>query len=80
MFFYGDVSSHYNDPATIWGKKCITSQAHVANTPPNLHWFGVNTQITKIMILDNNGNPAQLNNPGGWNPGGAIAIYLKYIA
>lgn len=79
-FFHGEVSSHYNDPATICGTNCITNQARVANTPRNLHWFGVNTRTAKIMILDNNGNPAQLNNPGGWNPGGVIAAYLKYIA
>lgn len=36
-FFYGEVSSHYNDPATTCGTNCITNQARVANTPPNLH-------------------------------------------
>lgn len=79
-FFHGEVSSHYNDPATICGTDCITNQARVTNSPRNLHWFAVNSRTAKIMILDNNGNPAQFNNPGGWNPGGVIAAYLSYVA
>lgn len=79
-FFHGEVSSHYRDPATTCKTNCITNQAHVANTPRSLHCSGVNKQTAKIMILDDNGNPAQSNNPGGWNPGGVIAAYLKYIA
>lgn len=75
-FFHGETQAHYNDPATICGTNCITNQARVTNGPTHLYWYAVNTKSANIMILDNNNNPSEYNNPGGW--GGVIAAYLSF--
>lgn len=77
-FFHGETQTRYNEPSTTCGTDCITNEARVTNSPKRLYWYAVNTKSAKIMILDNNGNPAEYNNPGGWSPGGVIAAYLTY--
>lgn len=77
-FFHGEVSACYNCPATTCGPKCIKNQARIVNNPRGLRWYGVNTRNADRMLLDGKGDPSQLNNPGGWSPGGVIAAYLGF--
>ncbi len=77
LFVYGAAFwTFFNN--NIGCSNCITNQARVTNTPRHLYWFTVNTKSAATMILDNNGNPSQYNNPGGWSPGGVITAYLTY--
>ncbi|CAD6588583.1 MAG: hypothetical protein ASARMPREDX12_003380 [Alectoria sarmentosa] len=82
-FFHGEVSTCYNCAATICGANCTTNQARVTNSPQDLYWYGVNSRVADVMVLDDGENPPQEWNPRGWGCGngclgGVIAGYLPF--
>lgn len=80
-FFHGEVSGCYTCPATVCGANCIKNQARVVNNPKSLYWYGVNTKSSDVMIMDGTvTQPRELNNPGGFSPGGVLAAYRSFAS
>ncbi|KAL8748449.1 MAG: hypothetical protein Q9184_007296, partial [Pyrenodesmia sp. 2 TL-2023] len=77
-FFHGETQGRYGFAGTICGDKCIKNQTRVTGGPKKLYWYGIDTKSADVMILNGADNPKQENHPGGWNPGGAIAAYLRF--
>lgn len=77
-FFHGETLTRYNFPGTTCGSNCITNQIRITDSPKSLYWYGVNTRCANTILLDGQGNPKELNNPGGWGPGGVVAGYLQF--
>jgi glucan 1,3-beta-glucosidase len=75
-FFHGPWDGSYK--STACQGSCVTYANRISGNPSNLYWYGINTKSADVMVLDGKDNPAQLNNPGGWTPGGIVAAYLQF--
>jgi glucan 1,3-beta-glucosidase len=63
-FFNGPWDGTYTDDCT---GTCQTNMMRVTAQPENLVWYAINTREADTLVLDDNGNPQQFNNPGGWS-------------
>ncbi|KAL1961817.1 hypothetical protein VTN77DRAFT_1029 [Rasamsonia byssochlamydoides] len=74
-FFEGYWNGQYNQPCN---GPCQTNMMRVANSPQNLVWYSISTKATTVMVLDGKSNPAEVNNPGGWEA--VIQAYRQFAA
>lgn len=63
-FFNGPWDGAYTNDCT---GTCQTNMIRVTGQPENLVWYAINTREADTLVLDDNGNPKRLNNPGGWS-------------